>query len=145
MELFLTNLGVISAFILGASGSAYGCAIGGMAAVGVWKKAFLNGKTASPLMFVFAGTALSQTIYGFILMLNLRGVVEASGPSYAVALIGIVAGAALALTAVVQAKLACVAADSQGETGKGFAQYLVAIGIVETVALFITFFSTMAL
>ena len=34
-----------------------------------------------------------------------------------------------------------VAADAMGETGKGFGQYIIVLGIVETVALFIMAFT----
>jgi len=39
-----------------------------------------------------------------------------------------------------QGKAAAVACDAMGETGKGFGNYIVVLGIVETVALFVMAF-----
>jgi len=43
---------------------------------------------------------------------------------------------AIASSAIFQGKAGACAADAQAETGKGFAQYIAAIGVIETVALF---------
>ena len=40
-----------------------------------------------------------------------------------------------------QGRCAAAAADAQGETGKGFTNYLAAIGIIETVAIFTMIFA----
>jgi len=53
---------------LAATGSAIGAGIAGMAAIGSWKRAYMNNKPASFLLVAFAGAPLTQTIYGFILM-----------------------------------------------------------------------------
>ena len=44
-----------------------------------------------------------------------------------------------------QGKSAAVACDALGETGKGMVNYLMVLGIVETVALFVLVFSMMVL
>ena len=60
-------------------------------------------------------------------------------------LIGTLAGVAIGLSAWIQGKIGAKAADALGETGKGFANYLMAIGIIETVAIFVMVFVTMAM
>jgi len=49
---------------------------------------------------------------------------------------GLASGLAMAFSAIVQGKVGAAAADAQGETGKGFAQYIAVVGIAETIALF---------
>lgn len=65
-------------------------------------------------------------------------------PTLAMA-IGIIAGAAIGMSAIFQGKVAAAAADALGETGKGTANYFIVIGIVETVALFTLVFSLLLL
>ncbi|MFW5693896.1 MAG: V-type ATP synthase subunit K, partial [Alkalispirochaeta sp.] len=61
-------LGVGSALAFAAMGSALGSGTAGMAAVGAWKKAFVQNKPAPFLLVAFVGAPLTQTIYGLILM-----------------------------------------------------------------------------
>ena len=49
---------------------------------------------------------------------------------------GIFTGLAMAFSAVFQGKAGAAASDAFGETGKGFANYLMVVGLCETVALF---------
>ena len=50
-----------------AMGSALGTGAAGMAAIGAWKKAFIQNKAAPFILVAFVGAPLSQTIYGMIL------------------------------------------------------------------------------
>jgi V/A-type H+-transporting ATPase subunit K len=50
--------------------------------------------------------------------------------------IGALGGIALGLSAWIQGRIGAAAADAMAETGKGFGNYLMALGIIETVALF---------
>ena len=59
--------------------------------------------------------------------------------------IGAFAGLAIGLSALWQGKAAAVACDAMGETGKGFGNYLVVLGMTETVALFVMSFTLMLL
>ncbi|MBR5946826.1 V-type ATP synthase subunit K, partial [bacterium] len=88
---------------------------------------------------VFAGAPLSQTIYGMIIMFIILGGKAQYYPTYLA--IGIVGGIAIGLSAWMQGKAAAGACDAFGETGKGFVNYLLALGIIETVAIFIMAFS----
>ena len=58
---------------------------------------------------------------------------------------GIMGGLAIGLSAFFQGKVAAASADALGETGKGTANFFIAIGIAETVALFTLVFSLLLL
>jgi V/A-type H+-transporting ATPase subunit K len=53
---------------------------------------------------------------------------------------GISGGLAMGASSWFQGKAGAAAADALGETGQGFGNYLLTIGIVETVALFVMVF-----
>lgn len=130
---------------LSALGSGLGIGVAGMAAIGTWKKAFLQNKAASFIMIAFVGAPLSQTIYGMILR---NAIKDAQLPpeSYPYQmLIGCLGGLAIGFSAYMQGKAGAKAADALGETGKGFANYIMVLGIIETVALFTMVFCMTAL
>ncbi|MCE1196926.1 V-type ATP synthase subunit K, partial [bacterium] len=58
---------------------------------------------------------------------------------------GVLAGIAMAWSAVVQGQCAAAGCDAFGETGKGFSNYIIVVGLCETVALFILAFTFTAL
>ena len=60
-------------------------------------------------------------------------------------MIGAFAGFAMGLSAFLQGKAGAKAADALGETGKGFTNYIMVLGIIETVALFVMIFARGAL
>ncbi|MCD6337729.1 MAG: V-type ATP synthase subunit K, partial [Candidatus Marinimicrobia bacterium] len=64
----LQMFGAAAALGLAALGSALGTGIASQAAIGGWKKCFQNDKPAPFMLVAFAGVALTQTIYGFLLM-----------------------------------------------------------------------------
>ncbi len=130
-----------------AAGSALGTGVAAMAAVGSWKKAFLRNKSAPFTMVAFVGAPLTQTIYGFLLRNEIIGAqLPATGANYTLQMImGFAAGIAMGASAYMQGKAAARACDALAETGKGFGQYIMVLGIVETVALFVMVFSMMAL
>jgi V/A-type H+-transporting ATPase subunit K len=53
---------------------------------------------------------------------------------------GVFGGMAMGMSAWFQGKAAAVASDALAETGKGFGNYLLVLGLVETVALFVMVF-----
>ncbi|MFH1213644.1 MAG: V-type ATP synthase subunit K [Candidatus Neomarinimicrobiota bacterium] len=130
--------------VLSAMGSALGAGVAAMAAIGAWKKAYSLNKSAPFLMIAFVGAPLSQTIYGFILRDTIIKAAFPSGNLYQV-LIGTFAGLAIGLSAYMQGKTSAKACDALAETGKGGGNYLMVIGIIETVALFVMVFCRMAL
>ncbi len=132
-------IGPAAALGLAALGSAMGTGVASQAAVGGWKKCFVNNKPAPFLLVAFSGAPLTQTIYGFLLMLFIiGGGIENLSSIHGA--IGIFGGAAMGLSAFFQGKVAARAADALAETGKGTALYFMVIGIVETVALFVMVF-----
>jgi len=51
----------------------------------------------------------------------------------------------LGLSAWLQGRAGAAASDALAETGQGFTNYLAALGIIETVAIFVMVFSILAL
>ena len=58
--------------------------------------------------------------------------------------LGIAAGLAMCFSAIAQGKAGAAGSDALGETGKGFAQYIMVVGLCESVALFAMVFSMIA-
>lgn len=137
------NIGMIGvACMLGLSalGSGIGAGIAGQAAIGAWKRNYLQNKPASFLLVAFAGAPLTQTIYGFILMGRMLATIdETKGILYLA--IGIMSGAAIGMSAIAQGQASASSCDAFGETGKGFGQYITVVGLCETVALFVMAFT----
>lgn len=131
------DLGVAAALAFSAMGSAFGAGIAAMAAVGAWKKAFAQNKAATFIIVAFVGAPLTQTIYGMIVMNRMLELVKKGIYLWGV---GILCGIAIGLSALMQGKAAAVACDALGETGKGFGNYMVVLGVIETVALFVMAF-----
>ena len=50
--------------------------------------------------------------------------------------VGVFAGLAMGASALFQGKCAAYGADALGETGQGFGNYILVVGLIETVALF---------
>ncbi len=132
---------------LAAIGSALGTGVAGMAAVGAWKKAFSQNKAAPFTLIAFVGAPLTQTIYGMILRNQIiKANLSADPQTYNyLMIIGVIAGLAIGASAYMQGKAAARAADALAETGKGFGQYIMVLGVIETVAIFVLAFCMMAL
>jgi len=142
----LSMCGGYAAVGLAAIGSAVGTGLAGCSAIGAWKRSYLANKPAAFLLTVFAGAPLSQTIYAMVLMMILKGKIVPGNPQMIFHLaVGIFAGVALMLSAIFQGKAGAAACDAFGETNKGFANDLMVLGIVETVALFALAFAIMVL
>ena len=141
------NWGMIGAgLVMGISalGSAIGIGIAGQGAIGAWKRCYLNNKPAPFLLVVFAGAPLTQTIYGFLLMNSIKGkLANGMDPLFALAL-GLASGLAMCMSAVAQGKAGAAGSDALGETGKGFTNYIMVVGLCETVALFAMVFGMIA-
>lgn len=123
-----------------AVGSALGSGAAGMAALGAWKKCYAQNKAAPFILIAFVGAPLSQTIYGMILR-NAIKTANLSPETYPWQLIyGLLGGVAMGFSAWMQGKAAAGAADALAETGKGFGNYIMVLGVIETVALFVMVF-----
>jgi V/A-type H+-transporting ATPase subunit K len=143
----IASLGKLSAaftICFAAIGSSLGTGTAGMAAAGAWKKCYLYSKAAPFMLVAFVGLPLTQTIYGMIVMKAiLRSVEEGTGDIF-VPLAGLVAGAAMGLSSWLKGKAGAVAADALAETGRGFINYLMVLGVIETVSLFVMVFVSKA-
>ena len=138
------NLGLIGAgAVLGISavGSAIGVSIAGQAVIGAWKKAYAANKSAPMTMLAFAGAPLTQTFYGFILglLFMMPAALDPANADKGLLYLGmgIAAGFGICFSAIAQGKAGASGADSLGETEKGFANYMMVVGICETVAIFV--------
>jgi len=141
----LGNLGGAAALAFAAMGSALGTGAAGMSAVGAWKKCYAQNRAAPFMLVAFVGAPLTQTIYGMILMgwisAVAAGLAENGSLNFASLIgAGILGGIAMGISAWMQGKAAAGAADALAETGKGFGNYLIVLGIIETVALFVMVF-----
>ena len=148
----LGKLGGAMALSISALGSCLGAGAAGPAAVGSWKKCYLQNRAAPFVLVTFIGAPLSQTIYGMILMNQMSAkCTQTAGMSpeaFATAVsnwpamlgMGLFGGMAIGLSAWIQGRIGASASDAMAETGKGFGNYLMALGIIETVALFVMVF-----
>ena len=132
-------LGIDAALAFAAMGSALGAGAAGMAAIGAWKKCFAQNRPAPFTLIAFVGAPLTQTIYGYILMNTLLAA-KNSAPDWFVIGAGVFGGIAMGFSAYAQGKAAASASDAFAETNKGFGNYLMVLGLVETVALFVMVF-----
>jgi len=138
-------LGALMALSLAAIGSVLGTGTAAGAAIGAWKRNYAQGKPASFMLLAFVGAPLSQTIYGMILMFSMINAALAGMPWQSLCGIGLVAGLAIGGSAWFQGRAGAAGSDAFGETEKGFTNYLAALGVIETVAIFVMVFSMIAL
>lgn len=142
----LSLAGGYAAVSLAAVGSALGTGTAGSSAIGAWKRCYAQNKPAPFLLMALAGAPLSQTIYGMILLIVISGKATEQAAYWPLFLtMGIVGGIAMGISAWYQGKAGAGGCDAFGETGKGFANYLMILGIVETVAIFVLVFAFMAM
>ena len=137
--------GAIACLSLSAAGSAYGTGVAAAAAVGSWKKCYAANRPAPFTLLTFVGLPLSQTLYGMILMFIMNAKTAVAGAGIPLLVLGIFAGIGIGLSAVFQGRAAAAACDAQAETGQGLTNYIIALGIVETVSIFVMVFTLIAL
>lgn len=137
MNIGIEFIGIAACLGLSALGSALGAGTAGMAAIGAWKKCFILNKPVPFILVAFAGAPLTQTIYGFILMnAIIGGGLNEMGKLF----VGLFGGLAMGISALYQGKCAAYSCDAFGETGQGFGNYILVVGLIETVALFVMVF-----
>lgn len=117
-----------------------GTGAAGMAAVGAWKKCFAQNKAAPFLLAVFVGAPVTQVFYGLLAMFKLNSVAAGGAAFPGLMGWGVFAGLAIGMSAWMQGKTGAAASDALAETGQGFANYLMALGVIESVALFMMIF-----
>lgn len=140
------KIGAAMALAISALGSGLGIGAAGQAAVGAWKRCYVQGKPAPFLLAVFVGAPITQTFYGMIVMFGLKEV-AAKNPMAFPAMLGwgVFSGLAIGLSAWMQGVIAAGASDALAETGQGFTNYLMALGIIESVAIFVMVFTLIAM
>lgn len=127
---------------LSAIGAAIGCGLAGIAS----HAAMSRTDEGHAKYISISAVPASQMIYGFILMLMLKNAVDdASISALSAAFIGALSGFAILAAAIFQG-MCCVSAIQASAKQPGvFAKTFVAIGIVESFALFAFVFSIMLL
>ena len=161
MDAYMIIAGAIACLGLSAAGSALGTGFAAAAAVGSWKKCYAANKPAPFLLLSFVGAPITQTLYGMILMFIMLGTITevkdaagavtalkatvSAGSGLPMLVLGIFAGLGIGLSALFQGRAGAAACDAQAETNQGFTNYLAALGIVETVAIFTMVFTLIAL
>lgn len=136
--------GAIACLGLSGAGSALGTGMAASAAVGAWEKCYAAGKPAPFLLLSFVGAPITQTLYGMILMFTMFGKLAVAGAGIPCLVLGIFSGFAIGASAFFQGRAGAAACDAQAETNQGFTNYLAALGIVETVAIFTMVFTLIA-
>ncbi|MFC1671038.1 V-type ATP synthase subunit K [Spirochaetota bacterium] len=134
----IEQIAFASALALAAVGSALGTGAAGMASIGAWKKCFMENRPAPFLLVAFVGAPLSQTIYGMILMNQIIAATQTDPMAKLAA--GVLGGIAIGFSAFSQGRAGAKGADALAETGKGFGNYIMVVGVIETVALFVMVF-----
>ena len=131
---------------IAAMGSAIGIGTAGQGAIGAWKRCYLNNKPAPFLLVVFAGAPLTQTIYGFLLMQSMIGNVGSADTVKQLFFLGLglACGLSMCMSAIAQGKAGAAGSDALAETGKGFTNYIMVVGLCETIALFSMVFGMIA-
>lgn len=142
----LGHIGAFTALAISAIGSALGTGIAVTAAVGAWKKCYLQNKPAPFQLVIFSGSPISQTIYGMIVMFIINGKIATSYSHWPIFLaVGILSGLGLGIVSWWQGIVAAATCDAFGESTKGFVNYLMSIGIIETVSIFVMAFAIVIL
>ena len=142
----LGKLGGALSLSMAAIGSALGAGAAGKSAIQAWKKCYAQNRMAPFMLVAFVGAPLTQTIYGMIVMNAILRTVAAGAAMYHNLLLGgLMAGTAIGMSAWMQGLCAAGASDALAETGKGFVNYLMVLGVTETVALFVMVFVTGAI
>ena len=133
----IAMIGAAAVLGLSAVGSSIGAGIAGQAAIGAWKRSYMGNKPASFLLVAFAGAPLTQTIYGFILMGRM---IQSTKDPLLILAAGITGGMGIGMSAIAQGQCSAAGCDAYGETTKGFANYIIVVGLCETIALFVMAF-----
>ena len=139
----LGKAGGAAALGLAAVGSSIGAGLAGSSAIGAWKKCGAQSQAAPFVLITFIGAPLSQTIYGMILMGWMVETAKSAtaAQNWATMLIGgICGGLGIGVSAWFQGFAGAAGADALAETGQGFGNYLMTLGVIETVALFVLVF-----
>ncbi len=138
---WLGQIGFALPLGLGAIGSALGIGAAGRAAAGAWAKEAKEGKPMNFLYVALTGMPLSQTIYGFLVMLiilkdNVYTPQFMSANAGAIFSIGLAVGLGEMFSAWMQGVIGAAGVRAMCEAdGKPFTFTIIAMGIAETVGI----------
>ncbi len=118
---------------LGCMGSAIGCGIAGMASHGAMTRV----EEGHGKLIGLSAAASTQSVLGFILMVLMKNAIKtgALAPVGAIGL-GLFVGLALLTSAIIQGKCAATAIQATAKQPAIFGKAFLAIGIVESFAIF---------
>lgn len=134
--------GAVACLGMSAAGSALGTGFAAASAMGAWKKCYAQNKPAPFILLGLVGAPITQTLYGMLLMFLMFGKAQLGTP---LLVLGVFAGTGIGLSALFQGRAAAAACDAQAETGQGLTNYFGALGIVESVAIFLMVFTIIAI
>lgn len=118
---------------LSAVGASIGCALAGITSHGVMSRI----EEGHGKLIGISAMPASQLIYGFVLMLLLKnGVIGGSVTALSALFIGASSGFAIMIAAIYQGLCCCSAIQATAKQPNIFGKTFVAIGIVESFALF---------
>jgi len=146
-NIFLGQLGAVLSLFVAAVGSCLGVSAAGTSAAGAWAKDARAGKPLRFIYIVMVSAPITQTVYGFLVMLQ---IVDKLGGGVASGItllgIGLATGIGEMISAWVQGIIGAGGCRMISEAdGKGFALVVIAIGIAETVGIFVLIFMSILL
>ena len=146
-NLFLGQLGAVLSLFVAAVGSCLGVSAAGTSAAGAWAKDARAGKPLRFIYIVMVSAPITQTVYGFLVMLQIIDKLGAGVASGITLLgIGLATGIGEMISAWVQGIIGAGGCRMISEAdGKGFALVVIAIGIAETVGIFVLIFMSILL
>lgn len=133
-------VGPVLALGISAMGSSIGCYIAGSAS----HAAMSRMEEGHGKFIALAAAPSSQMIYGFILMLFMRDAIHAGTLApFAGVVMGLLIGAALAVSAIYQGMVCATGIQATAKQPNLFGKCSVAVGIIESFALFSFVFALM--
>ena len=146
-NMFLGQLGAVLSLFVAAVGSCLGVSAAGTSAAGAWAKDARAGKPLRFIYIVMVSAPITQTVYGFLVMLQIVDKIGAGVASGITLLgIGLATGIGEMISAWVQGIIGAGGCRMISEAdGKGFALVVIAIGIAETVGIFVLVFMSILL
>jgi V/A-type H+-transporting ATPase subunit K len=146
-NIFLGQLGAVLSLFVAAVGSCLGVSAAGTSAAGAWAKDARAGKPLRFIYIVMVSAPITQTVYGFLVMLQIVDKLGAGVASGITLLgIGLATGIGEMISAWVQGIIGAGGCRMISEAdGKGFALVVIAIGIAETVGIFVLVFMSILL
>ncbi|HSX14141.1 MAG TPA: ATP synthase subunit C [Chlamydiales bacterium] len=127
---------------LGCAGSAIGCGIAGMASHGAMTRV----EEGHGKFIALSAAPSTQAILGFVLMVLMKGAIQSDTVNAISGIgIGLFVGLALLISAVYQGRCAATAIQATAKQPATFGKCFLAIGIVESFAIFAFVFGMMLL